>query len=710
MQQLQHNIKRRELVLDLFKLCSNCSSVIQLHSLTIKTGFIKDSFIASKLTNCYAKHATLESARKVFDEMLQRTVYVWNSVLKSYYRQKLYIETLQLFHDMIPVQTPDQATISIALNACSGLPKLRYGRMIHGFVKKRYEMDSDLFVGSALIDMYSKGGIVDDALRVFEEYPKPDVVMWTHVITGCHQNGDSDLAFAFFSQMLTDARVSPDSVTLVSVLSASAQLPNVISGSCVHGFVIKNGFDNNLSVCNALLNVYSKSGCVNAAAMIFRTMEVKDVISWASMVSCYAHNGAAEHAINLFNEMMRKSAEPNSVSIISALHACESTCNLTQGKKIHEIAARTGFEQDAFVSTALIDMYMMCSSPGEAVNVFEKMPKKDAVSWMAVLTGCVQNGMAYKSIKLFVNMLSNQIAPDVDVMVKILAACSALGIFKQVLCLHGYVIKSGFEDNSFIRASLIEAYSKCGSLRNAIKAFKLTENKDVVIYSSMIAGYGIHGQGKEALELFNHMVKISNIKPNNVTFLSILSACSHAGLIKEGIKIYNIMLNEYQLTPESNHYAIMVDLFGRTGELDHAINIINDMTIPAGPHIWGALLGACRIHHNTKLGEIAATNLFSSDSSDAGYFILLSNMHAVNKDWDNVEKLRTTVKRNNLTKVHGQSAIEVNSAVHSFTANDRFHPKTETIHGLLRSLEVMTKEDGYVLDVCSPVNDSLGVC
>ncbi|KAI3808734.1 hypothetical protein L1987_24694 [Smallanthus sonchifolius] len=702
-------MKRRELVLDLFRLCSNFSSVIQLHSLTIKTGFIQDSFIAGKLTNCYAKHAKLEVARKVFDETLQRTVYVWNSILKCYNREKLYVETLQLFRNMIPLENRDQATISIALNACSGLWELGYGRKIHGFVKKKYEMDSDLFVGSALIDMYSKCRLIDEGLRVFEEYPKPDVVMWTHIITGYQQNGDSDLALGFFSQMLLDGRVSPDSVTLVSVLSASAQLPDVMSGSCVHGFGIKYGFVKDLSVCNALLNVYSKSGCVNAAGMIFRRMEEKDVISWSSMISCYAHNEAAEDAINLFNEMMCGLVEPNSVSIISALQACESTCNLKEGRKIHEVAARTGFELDVFVATALIGMYMICSSPHDAIKLFEKMPKKDAVSWMALLIGCVQNGMAYESMELFVNMLSNEIQPDVNLVVKILAACSELGILKQTICLHGYAIKSGFEGNNFIRASLIESYSKCGSLHNAIEVFKVTENKDVVTWSSMISGYGIHGQGNEALRLFKYMVKISKIKPNNVTFLSVLSACSHAGLIKEGMEIFNIMLNEYQLTPESNHYAIMVDLFGRTGELDNAIGVINDMAIPAGPHIWGALLGACRIHHDTKLGEIAAANLFLSDSSNAGYFKLLSNMHAVNKDWDNVEKLRTTIERNSLTKVHGQSAIEVNSEVHSFTANDRFHPQAETIHGLLSSLEVMTREDSYVVDVGSPVDDSFKV-
>ncbi|KVI09257.1 putative pentatricopeptide repeat-containing protein At3g01580 isoform X2 [Cynara cardunculus var. scolymus] len=692
-------MKRREIVLDLFRSCSNCSSVIQLHSLTIKTGFLQDSFIAAKLSNCYAKYATLETTCKLFDETLQPTVYLWNSILKCYCKEMLYVETLQLFRDMNTVEKPDQATISIALKACSGLLELRYGRMLHGFVKKSYEMDSDLFVGSSLIEMYSKGGQMDEALRVFEEYPEPDIVMWTHIVTGYQHNDGSDLALEFFSRMLMEGNVNPDSVTLVSVLSASAQLVNVMAGSCVHGFVIKKGFDKGLSVCNALLNFYVKCGCVSAAAMLFREMKQRDIISWASMISCYAHNGAADEALNLFNEMMRKGVEANSVSVISALQACEATGNLEEGKKIHELAARKGFELDAFVSTSLIDMYMNCSSPDEAIELFKRMAKKDAVSWMTLINGCVQNGMAFKSIELFVNMLSNEIQPDVILMVKILTACSNLGVLQQALCLHSYVIKCGFEYNPFVGASLIESYSKCGSLCNAIKVFKGIDHKDVVIWSSMIAGYGIHGKGREALELFDYMVKISTIKPNNVTFLSILSACSHAGLIKEGVELFNTMLNEYRLTPESNHYAIMVDLFGRMGELDKAIGVINDMGVPAGPQIWGALLGACRIHHNTKLGDVAATNLFLSDSSQAGYLILLSNMHAANNDWDIVAKLRTMIKRNKLLKVHGQSAIEVKSEVNSFKANDRIHPQAEAIHGLLWSLEMVMREDGYVRDM-----------
>ncbi|CAK9159158.1 unnamed protein product [Ilex paraguariensis] len=547
--------------------------------------------------------------------------------------------------------------------ACAGLRALDFGKMVHGFIKKNDEIDSNLFVGSAMIELYSKCRMLDDALRVFEEYTQPDIVLWTTMITGFEQSGDAVEALSLFTRMVMLGRVCPDAITLVSVVSACGQLLNLKAGISVHGFAVKMGLYSGLSLSNAFLNLYAKTGCVNAASNLFKKMQEKDVISWGSLIACYAHNGAAKEALDVFSEMTHKRVEPNSVTVIGALQACEATCNLEEGKKIHEIAARKGFELDVLVCTALIDMYMNCGSPDEAVELFHRMTKKDAVCWAALLCGCVQNGMGGKSMGIFCNMLSSGIQPDAVVMAKILTACSELGILQQAFCLHGFVIKCGFSNNAFIGGSLIESYSKCCSLDNAIKVFEGINDRDIVIWSSMIAGYGMHGRGREALELFDQMVKNTTIRPNNVTFLSILSACSHVGLVKEGIELFNMMVHEYQLMPNSKHYGIMVDLLGRTGELDKAMGIINQMAVPGGPHVWGALLGACRIHQNTEMGEVAARNLFQLDPDHAGYYILLSNIYASDGKWDDMTKLRTLVKDKMLKKLSGQSRVEVRSEV-----------------------------------------------
>ncbi|XP_077247638.1 tetratricopeptide repeat (TPR)-like superfamily protein [Tasmannia lanceolata] len=681
-----------------FEACTNVRSLAQLHSLLLKNSLLPDSFFATKLTSSYAQYASIELARKLFDETPHRSVFLWNAILRAYCKEKQWKNTLHLFHSMISTgDKPDNFTVSIALKACAGLglSAFEMGKSIHGFAKKNYKIDTDMFVGAALIAMYSKCGEMGDAHQVFVEFPQPDVVLWTSMVSGFQQNGKSEEALLFFSQMSMMEHVIPDPVTLVSMVSASTQSGNLRAGRCCHGFIIRMGFDCDLCLVNCLLNFYAKVGIVKNARNLFEKMSNRDVISWSSMVACYAQNGKVIEALELFNEMMEKQFKPNSVTVVSALQACGAACDLREGRRLHEFAAQNGFELELAVSTALVDMYMKCSSPEDAINLFHRMPNKDVVSWAALISGYAQNGLANESLGEFQRMLLDGIRPDAVTLVKILTACSQLGIFQQALCLHGYLVSSGFDDNVFVGASLLDLYSKCGSLDNAIRVFERMGDKDVVVWSSMIAGYGIHGLGDEAIRIFNLMTQ-SFREPNHVTFVSILSACSHAGLIEEGKKIFDSMTSVYNVVPGSEHYSIMVDILGRKGELDRAMELINQMPIPVGPHVWGALLGGCRIHHNVEMGEIAARNLFKIDPNHTGYYVLMSNIYAVDGKWDNVAGVRSLMREKGLKRIPGRSLIEVGNEVNSFLSGDLSHPKSERICGLLRKLEVRMREEGYV--------------
>ncbi|KAL2532271.1 putative Pentatricopeptide repeat-containing protein [Abeliophyllum distichum] len=702
-------MKTRDQLIKLFQACKNGKYFTQLHSLTIKSGLTQDVLFAAQLVDLYSNFSPIQTTRKLFDETPQRNVYIWNSMLKCYCREKQYKETLLLFSRLVSCEKLDWYSIPIALKACSGLKAFEFGEMIHGFAEKNGQTSLNLFVGSGLVELYSKFGKMGDAVRVFEEYFEPDIVLWTTLITGYEQNGSPEEALEIFVRMVVGNAVLPDSITLVSIVSACAQLLKLKAGRSVHGYVMRMGFDGSLSLSNSLLNLYAKTGSVNAAANLFSKMEGKDVISWASMIACFAHNRAAMEALKLFDEMMIRGVEPTSVILISTLQACKATCNLEEGKRIHEIAANKGLESDILVSTALIDMYMNCSSPDEAIEVFKRIPENDAACWSALLCGYVQNGMADKSMGVFCNMLASDIRPDGVVMVKILLSCSELGVLQQTCCIHGFVIKGGFSNNSFVGASLIESYAKCGSVDNAVMVFEGIIDKDVIVWSSMFAGYGYHGRGHDSLEFFDRMVKHSAIRPNNVTFLSILAACSHAGLVKEGIEIFNKMVNDYKLIPDSKHYGIVVDLLGRTGELDKAMQFIDQIPQPVGAHIWGALLGACRIHQNMEMVEVAAKNLLQLDPDHSGYYILLSNVYAVGGKWDNAADVRTLVKEKQLKKVSGQSAIELRDEVHNFIANDRSHPKSELIYGLLMKLEVRMREENNVPNMDDFLHDAEGV-
>ncbi|XP_060191579.1 LOW QUALITY PROTEIN: putative pentatricopeptide repeat-containing protein At3g01580 [Lycium barbarum] len=666
-------MRSREIVLNLVGVCRKAKLLSQLHSLTIKTGLLYETHLAPKLTELYFELLPFQTARKLFDEIPHPNVYTWNCILQRFCGRKQFEEVLSLFSSVFLFEKPDHFTLLFALKACSALKTLNFGKTIHGLGKKHGNIDSNMFLGSGLIEMYSKCGNMDDALCTFEEYSKPDIVLWTTLVSGYEKNFKPDEALAVFTGMVITRGVSPDPITLVTVVSACTQLLNLKAGKSIHGVLIRKGYENPLPLFNALLNLYTKTGSIEYAESLFRVMEEKDVISWSCVISCYAHNGATDRAISLFDEMIYKGVEPNSVSVISALQACEASCNIGKGRKIHELAFQKGFERDILVSTALIDMYMSCCAPNEAIMVFDRMLSKDSVSWFGLLCGCIQNGMANKSMEIFCDMLASDIHPDDIVMVKILGACSELGILQLACCLHGYVTKGGFISNLFVGASLIECYTKCGSLEEAIEVFGRLTDKDVVIWSSMFAGYGIHGQARESIKLFHRMVTDSTVRPNKVTFLSILTACSHAGFVEEGIEFFNMMLNEYQLMPESKHYAIIVDLLGRTGELDKAMCIINQMQSEVGAHVWGALLGACRIHQNAEIGEVAARNLLRLDPDHAGYYILLSNVYAVDGKWDDAAELRSSIKERELKKLLAKVLLDFRNEVHVFLANGRYH-------------------------------------
>ncbi|XP_017698968.2 putative pentatricopeptide repeat-containing protein At3g01580 [Phoenix dactylifera] len=693
-------MRSRESLPKIFEACRDAHSVAQLHSLLIRTGLLAapDCFFATRLTASYARIAHLESARKVFDEIPHPNTFLWNAILRAHSRAHQWPETLSLFHRMYrsspPHHRPDAFTLPIALKACAALSALGTGKAVHGLFVKTHRASSDMFVGAALVEMYAKFGDMGYALRVFEGFPEPDVVLRTSMVSGYQQNGEADMAVSFFCQMFVGKSVTPDPVTLVSVVSALGLLGDLRSGKSCHGFVIRMGIESDLSLMNSILNLYAKLGVVGMAKRLFEVMPRRDVITWSCMVACYAQNGSPIEALNVYRRMNDVGLEPNSVTLISALQACALALVLEEGKRVHELVLQKGFESELAVSTALIDMYMKCSSYSEAMDIFNRMPKKDAVSWAAIIGGYAQNGLPDESLRVFKGMLLDGSIPDAVIMVKVLKACCQLGIQHQAVCLHGYLVTNGFENKVFVGAALVDLYSKCGNLDSAVRVFGSMDEKDVVLWSSMIAGYGIHGLGSRAIATFEHMIK-SSVKPNNVTFVSILSACSHAGLVEEGRRIFDSMNHVYGVVPDSEHYGIMVDLLGRSGELHEAMMLIERMPKPVGPDVWCALLAGCRIHQNIEMGELVAKNLLELQPNHAGYYNLLSNMYAFDGKWDNVTEVRTVMEERGLRKIPGYSAVEVGSEVHTFLAGDRLQ-EWGRIYELLKELAVKMGEEGYV--------------
>jgi pentatricopeptide repeat protein len=533
--------------------------------------------------------------------------------------------------------------------------------------------------------MYARCGDMVGAINAYGVLEKPDIVLRTSVVTGYEQNGMAEEALEFFARNVVGQGVMLTPVTLVSVMSAAAQLGHVRKGQACHAYVVRNSLGYDLALVNAVLGFYVKIGDFQASMRLFEGMRDRDVITWSCMIKGYVQHGDAHEGLRMYREMVKARVQPNSVTLVSVLQACALVVDAEEGKRVHGVAVSIGCELEVGVATALVDMYMKCSCYEEAMCLFHRMPKKDVVAWAAVIGGLTQNELPGESVHVFKCMLLDDHVPDAITMVKVLAACSEFGGTRLAICLHGYLVRNGFNNNAFVAAALLDLYSKCGDLDSAVRVFEGTTEKDVVVWGSMIAGYGAHGLGQEAVALYQRMIA-SSIQPNSVTFVSVLSACSHSGLVQEGIQIFDSMTQVFGVVPNAEHQSAMVDLLGRAGELQEAIRFIRDMDGRAVAHTWCALLAACREHNNTKMSKVAAKSLLKLDPDHVGYYNLLTNIYAFDEKWESVKDTRDTARGRDLRKVPGYSSVEVGNLVHTFIAGERTHQDWDNICTLLCDL------------------------
>ncbi|PWZ29435.1 putative pentatricopeptide repeat-containing protein [Zea mays] len=624
-----------------------------LHANILRSGLLHSSHhLTAHVLACYPPGL----ARDLFDEIRSPTPRLANALLRAHIRARQWRAAI-LLGQRLRVRR-DGFTLSLLLRACTALPSLTHGRAVHAAAVRSCTASEDAFVATAIVQMYSRCGDMAGAINAYGMLEKPDIVLRTSVVTGYEQNGMAEEALEFFARNVVGQGVLVTPVTLVSVMSAAAQLGHVRKGQACHAYVVRNSLSYDLALVNAVLGFYVKIGDLQASMRLFEGMTDRDVITWSCMIKGYVQHGDAHTGFRMYREMVKARVQPNSVTLVSVLQACALVVDAEEGKRLHRVAVSIGCELELGVATALVDMYMKCSCHEEAMRLFHRMPKKDVVAWAAVIGGLTQNELPGESLHSFKCMLLDDHVPDAVTMVKVLAACSEFGGNRIAICLHGYLVRNGFNNNAFVAAALLDLYSKCGDLDSAVRVFEGTTEKDIVVWGSMIAGYGAHGLGQEAVALYQRMIA-SSIQPNSVTFLSVLSACSHSGLVQEGIQIFDSMTQVFGVVPNAEHQSAMVDLLGRAGELQEAIRVIRDMDGRAVAHTWCALLAACRKHNNTKMSEVAAKNLLKLDPAHVGYYNLLTNLYAFDEKWENVKDTRDMVKGRDLRKVAGYSSVEV---------------------------------------------------
>ncbi|XP_004306098.1 PREDICTED: pentatricopeptide repeat-containing protein At5g39350 [Fragaria vesca subsp. vesca] len=631
----------------------------QLHAHTITSG-THSPYVSSNLAKLYALCSHLQYARKLFDEMPDRKPFLYNALIRMYVKNGLPREAMHVFVQMLASGTcrPDRYTYPAVVKACSDLSVVGAGVVVHGkIVVDGFGLE--MFVMNGLLAMYMGFGERDMARRVFDAMQERDVVSWNTMISGYFRNGCTREALSVFGRMMNEG-VEPDRATLVSLLPVIGSLKCKVLGRRVHAFVEEMGLGKNLALRNALVDMYIKCGGMNEARVVFENMAERDVVTWTTMINGYILSGEPRGALALCWMMQCDGVKPNSVTIASLLSACGSLRLLEQGKCLHGWTIRQKLESDVIVVTALIDMYSKSNSLNQSFQVFVKTSKKRTVPWNSIISGCIHNSLARDAIELFKQMLVEAVKPNEATLNCLLPAYSILVDLHQTMNIHGYLVRSGFLSCIEVATGLIDAYSKGGSLEYAYKTFNgiSEKDRDIVLWSVIIAGYGTHGHGKTALSLFYQMVQ-SGVRPNEVTFTSVLHACSHAGLVEEGLELFRFMLNDQKLIPNADHYTCIVDLLGRAGRLVEAYDLIRTMSFQPNHAIWGAILGACVIHDNVELGEVAAKWLFELDPENTGNYVLMAKIYAAAGRWKDAENVRYTMNEIGLRKSPAHSLVDV---------------------------------------------------
>jgi len=465
----------------------------------------------------------------------------------------------------------------------------------------------------------------------------------------------------------------------------------------IHAFSIRHGVpvSNPDMGKHLIFTIVSLSAPMSYAQHIFSQIQDPNIFAWNTMIRGYAESENPRPAVELYHRMHMSSIEPDTHTYPFLLKAVAKLTAVREGEKIHAIAIRNGFESLVFVQNSLVHMYAACGHAENAHRMFELTPEKDIVAWNSVINGFALNGMPNEALTLFREMGLEDVQPDGFTMVSLLSACAEVGALALGRRAHVYMLKVGLNTNMHANNALLDLYAKCGSIRESQKLFHEMEERNVVSWTSLIVGLAVNGFGKEALELFKGLER-EGLVPSEITFVGVLYACSHCGMVDEGFNYFNRMKEEYGIVPRIEHYGCMVDLLGRSGKVKEAYEYIQSMPLKPNAIVWRTLLGACTIHGNLALGEVARAQLRQLEPGNSGDYVLLSNLYAAERQWSDVQKVRNTMLMDGVRKTPGYSLVELGNKVYEFTMGDRSQPQSEDIYAMLAEITKLLKLEGYV--------------
>ncbi|XP_044470236.1 pentatricopeptide repeat-containing protein At4g39530-like [Mangifera indica] len=667
----------------------------QIHGFVIKSGFDQDVYVGTSLVDFYAKSGCIDDAKMVFDGLVVKSSVSWTTIISGYVKSGGSDVSLKLFSEMRQTDVvPDKYVLSSVISACSMLEFVSGGKQIHAYVLRR-GTEMDVSVVNVLIDFYTKCGRVKIARRLFDEMVVKNVISWTTMIAGYMQNSFDMEAMKLFSEM-TRSGWKPDNFACTSVLTSCGSLVALEQGRQVHAYSIKTNLEFDNFVKNGLIDMYAKCDSLSDARGVFNLMDDHNVVSYNAMIEGYSKQEKLSEALDLFHEMRLSVVPPSLLTFVSILGLSAALSTLALSRQIHGLIIKYGVSFDLFTGSSLIDVYSKCSCIKEARMIFEEMNEKDIVVWNAMLFGYTQQSENEEALKLYLELQLSRQRRNEFTFAALITAASNLASLQHGQQFHSHLIKLGLEFDPFVTNALIDMYAKCGSFAEAHKTFSSTIWKDVACWNSMISTYAHHGEAKEALLLFEEMMKYG-LKPNYVTFVGVLSACSHAGLVDEGLCHFESMAG-FGIVPGTEHYACVVSLLGRAGKLNQAVEFIEKMPIEPAAAVWRSLLSACRTSGNVELGKYAAGMAISIDPTDSGSYTLLSNIFADKGMWADAKRVRERMDSDGVMKEPGRSWIGLNNEVHAFIARDKTHCEADQMYSVLDNLILQIKGIGYVPD------------
>lgn len=634
-EQLKPNVV---IFLSILKACANIGAMWQgkwVHDQVIRSELEAHLLVGSSLVDMYCKSGRLDEARCTFDTLPKQNVVSWGAMITGYADCGRCLLAFELFEDMKNLKLfPTRATFLAVLKVCTSLCANDKGKSIHHLIV-RDGLELDEMVGSSLVDMYAKCGSLKEACKVFESLPRKDIVTWGAMIEGYVEHDEGSLALEFLERMQHHG-IKPNKPIFLSSLKACGNIQAPCKGRLLHGSIVKSALESDTVIGTSLVDMYAKCGSLEEAHRVFDNLSKRTVVSWSAIIAGYAEHGCGSLAFELYEEMKAFGMTPDKVAFSCILKACISLGALQRGREVHEDIKRSGLQEDTVVGTSLVDMYSKCGSAEEARSVFDEMPKRNTLTWGAMISGYAQQGYGFPALELFEAMQEEGIKPNKVTFLCILKACGNIGAILHGRWIHAQIINQSLEADSVVGNAIMDMYARCGSLEESQRVFYLLKDPSVASWSSMITGYSQHGIYCVTEQHIDAMER-QGLKPNNAIFASLLSACSHSGVTAEACQFFKGLREDHGLSPSFEHYSCMIDLFGRGGCFNEAEDLLK--TMPALPNIvvQMSLLTHCQTFSYFKMGNHCVDEAAQESPSDASGYLMIPRMYADANDCRNVD-------------------------------------------------------------------------